>query len=65
MGHGAAVGELTGRSENVEDTHRSSIHEQRHQEFHSVGPVSRDHRQQELDEDYKDDFDAMRAASNE
>ena len=34
------MGDMTGRSENVQDTHRSSMVDKRHLEQKSLGPVS-------------------------
>ena len=57
---------MTGRSENVQDTHRSSMVDQRHLEQHSLRPVSREPHELALSEEGDEvDEDAANAASNE
>ena len=53
---------LTGRSENVQETHRSSMIDSRHQEQRSLRPISRDVR---TTDDFDDEENALKAASNE
>ena len=54
------IGEVTGRSENVQDTHRSSMVEKRHLEQKSLIPLSRDETIQS-----DDDLDIANSAANE
>ena len=56
------IGEMTGRSENVCDTQRSSMVDQRHKEQKSLRPVSREPTHPE---DACDDADDLILAANE